>query len=127
MIMNELQKSPKINNISWGQVEIEGKPKIYKDVKLYPGGCRAWDWRETGTDHKPGIQPADVEELIEKGSRIIVLSTGVYGRLRVSTDTLALIEDRGVKVEVHRTPEAVKRYNHLTEVENVGALIHSTC
>ena len=29
-------------------------------AKLYPGGARAWDWRETGTRHRPGIQPADI-------------------------------------------------------------------
>ncbi|MFU8773682.1 MAG: Mth938-like domain-containing protein, partial [Anaerolineales bacterium] len=99
----------------------------FKDVKLYPGGCREWDWRETGTDHKPGIQPADVEELLEKGSQIIVLSRGVYGRLKVAPDTLDYLRDRGIKVEVFKTPQAVKHYNQLSESENVGALIHSTC
>ena len=24
-----------------------------KDFKLWPGGGRAWDWRETGTHHRP--------------------------------------------------------------------------
>jgi hypothetical protein len=125
--MREQQKSPKILKNSWGQIEIEGKSNIFKDVKLYPGGCREWDWRETGTDHKPGIQPADVEELLERGSKIVVLSTGVYGRLKVAPITLELLNDRGIKVEVHRTPKAVDRYNQLSESENVGALIHSTC
>ena len=32
-----------------------------KDFKLYPGGGRKWDWTETGTQHQPGIQPADVK------------------------------------------------------------------
>jgi len=34
-------------------------------AKLFPGGLREWDWRETGTRHVPGIQHADVQELIE--------------------------------------------------------------
>jgi hypothetical protein len=36
-------------------LEIEGHP-TFKDAKLFPGGARAWDWRETGTGHVPGIQ-----------------------------------------------------------------------
>jgi len=40
-----------------------------KDFKLYPGGGREWDWRETNTEHVPGIQHADVQELLENGRR----------------------------------------------------------
>ena len=50
-----------------------------KDAKLYPGGARAWDWRETGTRHDPGIQPTDVAELLDHGAEVVVLSTGVFG------------------------------------------------
>ena len=37
----------------------------FRDAKLFPGGSRKWDWNETGTHHTPGIQPADVKELLE--------------------------------------------------------------
>jgi hypothetical protein len=36
---------------------------VGKDFKLYPGGGRGWDWTETGTEHVPGNQPTDIEEL----------------------------------------------------------------
>ena len=39
--------SPKILSHAWGKLEIEGFGQ-FKDVKLYPGGERLWDWRETG-------------------------------------------------------------------------------
>lgn len=126
-MMSEKSKSPKINKISWGRVEIEGQTDPYKDVKLYPGGSRNWDWGETGTDHKPGIQPADVEELLDKGAQVIILARGVYGRLDVAPGTLDYLQEQGVSVEVHKTPKAVERYNQLAETESVGALIHSTC
>jgi hypothetical protein len=51
-----------------------------KDFKLYPGGGRVWDWRETNTEHVPGIQPADVQELIDNGSKVVVLSRGIQLR-----------------------------------------------
>jgi hypothetical protein len=63
--MNQAElKSPRISHLSWGHVEVEGHPP-FKDIKVFPGGAREWDWRETGTRHVPGIQPADVQELIE--------------------------------------------------------------
>ena len=58
--------SPQITHVSWGRMEVEGVG-TGKDFKLYPGGGREWDWRETGTQHVPGIQPADVQELLDHG------------------------------------------------------------
>ena len=78
--MNETQASPRIAHLSWGRMET-GDGRSFKDAKLYPGGARAWDWRETGTHHVPGIQPADVEELLEKGATTVVLSKGIWERL----------------------------------------------
>ena len=75
-------QSPRINHFSWGQIEIEGQPSFLKDAKLFPDGAREWDWRETGTRHVPGIQPADVEELLENGAEVVVLSRGVYNDCR---------------------------------------------
>jgi len=79
-------------------MEVEGHPP-FKDAKVFPGGAREWDWRETGTRHVPGIQPTDVQELIE----------------------------HGIKVEVLQTEAAVERFNELRESVPVGGLFHSTC
>jgi hypothetical protein len=54
--------SPKIVSISWGRMEVGGL-EPGKDFKLFPGGGREWDWSETGTRHRPGIQPEDVDLL----------------------------------------------------------------
>lgn len=125
----ELQKrrSPRVVNLAWGRVEVKGCEAPYKDAKLFPGGSREWDWNETGTSHQPGIQPADVEELLDHGARVVVLGRGMYGRLGVCPETLDLLEERGVEVRVHQSEEAVRLYNELAEKEAVGALIHSTC
>ncbi len=72
--------SPRIQSLSWGVMVVEGLERG-KDFKLWPGGGRAWDWAETGTRHSPGIQPADVTELIEHGAREVVLSRGMLLRL----------------------------------------------
>jgi hypothetical protein len=98
-----------------------------KDFKLYPGGGRGWDWSETGTRHEPGIQPADVAELIEHGATTVVLSRGMEMRLQVDPATLAMLAERGVEVHVAETRAAVERYNERAEHTPVGGLFHSTC
>jgi hypothetical protein len=119
--------SPRISRIAWGEMEIEGLGSG-KDWKLWPGGGRQWDWNETGTHHDPGIQPADVEELLHHGSEVVVLSRGQELRLQTRPDTLDLLRERGVTVHVEETKAAVKRYNDLAEQgEAVGGLFHSTC
>ena len=98
-----------------------------KDFKLYPGGGRPWDWNETGTRHVPGIQPADVQELLEKGSAVVVLSRGMDLVLQTCPETLDLLRARGVEVYVEETRAAVQLYNRLADTRPVGGLFHSTC
>jgi hypothetical protein len=125
--MKRETRSPRVTHLSWGRMEIEGEDGRFKDAKLFPGGARSWDWNETGTSHEPGIQPADVEELLERGATAVVLSKGFHERLGVTPETLRTLEDRGVVAHVRQTGEAISLYNELRETEKVGALIHSTC
>lgn len=124
--------SPRITHVSWGRLEIENdsgtEAQSFKDAKLYPGGARAWDWNETGTSHTPGIQPADVDELLEHGASVVVLSRGMNKRLQVKPETLDMLDDAGVETHVLETEQAVERYNELqAEEAAVGGLFHSTC
>jgi len=84
------QGSPRISALSWGRVEVDSLG-VFKDVKTYPGGAREWDWNETGTRHSPGIQPADVQELLSRGASVVVLGVGMLGRLKVQRETLEML------------------------------------
>jgi hypothetical protein len=117
--------SPRISHLSWGHIEVEGHPP-FKDAKIFPGGAREWDWRQTGTRHVPGIQPADVRELIEHGARAVVLSKGIWQRPSLSRNLGALAKN-DIHVEVLQTEDAVERFNVLRESVPVGGLFHSTC
>ncbi|CAG6008442.1 unnamed protein product [Menidia menidia] len=48
--LGSVMASPEIASVSWGHMLVKGCPSSYKDCKVWPGGSRAWDWRETGTD-----------------------------------------------------------------------------
>jgi hypothetical protein len=119
-------RSPWILRLSWGRLEVQGLG-TFKDAKLYPGGGREWDWRETGTRHVPGIQPADVAELLDHGAEVVVLSKGVLERLQVCPETLSLLERKGLPAHVLPTEAAVRLYNELAATQKVGGLFHSTC
>ena len=121
-----MSSSPALTHLEWGQLVVEGHG-TFKDAKLWPGGARAWDWGETGTRHQPGIQPADVVELLDEGAEVVVLSRGMHERLQTCPETLAFLAERGVEVHVLPTEEAVATYESLRTTRRVGALIHSTC
>jgi hypothetical protein len=120
------KRPPRITYISWGRMDVEGLG-TGRDFKLYPGGGRAWDWTETDTHHVPGIQPADVEELLDHGSKIVILTRGMQLALQTCPETLQMLRDRGVRYYVEEAQVAVELYNRLAQTEAVGGLFHSTC
>lgn len=119
-----------ITSLSWGNMEvsIDGEKRVFKDCKVWPGGAREWRWGETGTHHTPGIQPADIEEILEKDVDEIVLGRGQLGRLGVSSETEVILRNRGVACHIEKTRKAIAMFNKLTkEGKRVGGVFHSTC
>jgi hypothetical protein len=125
--MKSSNRSPRIREVSWGRLEVEGKAESYKDAKLFPGGSSEWNWRETGTAHNPGIQIADVQELLDHGSKVVVLSRGMAECLHVARETLDFLKERQIPVHVLPTQHAAALYNKLAQTEAVGGLFHTTC
>jgi hypothetical protein len=123
--MDQTTYSPRITHLSWGRLETEDG--AFKDARLFPGGAEEWDWNETGTNHEPGIQTADVELLLERGATVLVLSRGFHERLRIAPETRRMLEEKNIPVHIAQTEEAADLYDKLRETERVGALIHSTC
>jgi hypothetical protein len=119
-------RAPRISRLAWGHIEVDDRPFRY--AKVFPGGAREWDWRETGPRHVPGAQPADVQEPIDQGAKTVILSArGVWRRLKVRPETLDLLAKNGIAVEVLQTEDAVKRFNELREDVPASGLFHSTC
>lgn len=118
--------SPRITSLKWGRVSTEAGD--FRDAKLWPGGGRNWDWNETGTHHRPGVQVDDISELLDRGAEFIVIGRGQHLRLQVTEEALDEIGSAGAISELMESSEAVARYNELVgKGRAVGALIHSTC
>jgi hypothetical protein len=125
--MHSADRSPHIKHVSWGRLEVEGNADPYKDAKLFPGGSCEWNWRDTGTNHRPGIQAADVQELLDHGAKVVVLSRGMAECLQVPHETLEFLKQHQIAVHVLPTQHAVALYNKLAQTDPVGGLFHTTC
>ncbi|NXM54928.1 AAMDC protein, partial [Illadopsis cleaveri] len=153
--------SPEIASLSWGQMKVKGCSTTYKDCKVWPGGSRTWDWRETGTnvsllfttlhlkqDSQNGpenslqvpartvsclflsssVQPADLEEVVKKGVKTMVIGRGMSEALQVPASTVEYLKKNGIEVLVLQTEKAVAEYNALAaQGVKVGGVFHSTC
>nr|VZI47178.1 unnamed protein product [Spirometra erinaceieuropaei] len=132
------QVSPKILKMSWGSIEVEkmtedgkvvpGESLKYRDLKIWPGGSRNWDWNEFGTSHFQGITAGDVAELREKQVDTIILSRGQFGFLAVPQTLVDELQKAGYTVVVERSSQAMATYNTLVDQgKAVAGLIHTTC
>jgi hypothetical protein len=119
-----------ITDLAWGRMEVTlgGQVFHFRDCKVWPGGAVGWDWKETGTEHQPGVQPADIAEILEKGVEVLVVGIGVYSRLGVSPQTEQVLRMRAVELHELETKQAVALYNELVgQGRRVGGIFHSTC
>ena len=127
--MNKHQTSH-ITHISWSRMEVAINDQIltFKDCKVWPGGAKEWDWSLTGTHHRPGIQPADIEEILAQGVEVMVLSRGIELMLHTSPQTEQWLRSKGIDYHIEETKQAAALFNQLTQQgRRVGGLFHSTC
>ena len=119
-----------ITRLSWGHMEVTtgGMMFKFKDCKVWPGGAKAWDWNVTGTHHQPGIQPADIEEILAHGVEVMVLSRGTELMLHTGPETEQLLRSGGIEYHIEETQRAADLYNELMrQGTKVGGIFHSTC
>ncbi|MBI5154580.1 hypothetical protein HZA57_05030 [Candidatus Poribacteria bacterium] len=105
--------STRITHISWGKVAVAtgGQTLAFRDCKVWPGGAVEWDWNLTGTHHRPGIQPADIAEILSQEVECIVLSRGMDLVLHICPETEALLQERGIEYRIEETRAAVALFN----------------
>jgi len=119
-----------ITHLSWGHMEvtINGHSYRFKDCKVWPGQAKQWDWNLTGTRHRPGIQPSDIEEILQHNLEVMILSRGMECMLQTCPETEHLLRSRGLEYHIAETQQAVDLFNTLArQGKEVGGVFHSTC
>jgi hypothetical protein len=115
-----------ITTFRWGVI-VDATGRTFKDARLSPGSVEEWDWGRTGTRHSPGIQIADLDDLLTSKPDVVILSRGVDLVLQVPQATIDHARAHAKTVLVLQSEEAVAEYNRRIAHERVVALIHSTC
>jgi len=124
---------PKIVNLQWGRISVEVNVALmsYKDCRIWPMGSDEWDWKKTGTQHIPGIQFADFEDLLKAypQTEMIIFSKGMHNQLQVHPETLNRLQTFYPWIQVFQlnTREAVDLYNNMRTTKKIIGLFHSTC
>lgn len=82
----------------------------------------------TATRHRPGIQPADIDDILAHNVDVMLLSRGMECMLHTCADTEYLLRSRDIAYHIAETQQAVDLFNTLTrQGKKVGGVFHSTC
>ena len=115
---------PEIQSHQFGRMTISGR-SFTSDLIILPTGKILDQWfRQSG--HY--LIYDDLKTLIQTRPDIIVIGTGVSGRMKIDPDLLSVLKERNIDVICHETKEAVNVYNNKIQTDtNLGAGFHLTC
>ncbi|ASJ01884.1 hypothetical protein A3L09_00720 [Thermococcus profundus] len=111
----------------FGRIVVDGR-EYEHDIVIYPSGKVERRKKEIskgkhGTSHK--IDPEELREYVTEDFDVLIVGTGMYGRLSLLPESKKLVEGKEV-VELP-TGEAVKLFNELQGRKKVLGIFHVTC
>ena len=112
-----------IEKNEFGAIQIDGR-RYTTDIIIYPDG-RVSDnwWRKHG--HR--LTLADLEGLIAAKPEMIVIGSGVYGRMLPETGLEKALRKRGIELVMDITGNAITHFNNLQSSHRIGGGFHLTC
>jgi len=112
-----------IDSYRFGCIVVDGTA-YRRDLIVLPSGVVPDWWRQEG--HL--LQLEDLAPLLPRLPRILVIGTGMFGRLKVAPSVLELLATAGSTPIIERTGIAWQRFNDcLTREEVVAGAFHLTC
>jgi hypothetical protein len=112
-----------ISNYSFGRVTINGRSYCSDLLITCRGGRDQWRRR---TGHSLCVE--DLHEILQESPDILVVGTGLHGRMQIPQATELELSSRGIEIRCLRTTEAVAEFNRLQQRDaSVAAALHLTC
>ncbi len=111
-----------IGAYEFGWIVVDGK-EYTSDIIIAPGKVHDSWWRKEG--HSLCIE--DIESALKEEPDIVIVGTGVDGRMKVPDATRKYIESKGADLIVERTKKACELYNQVSKNVRVVAALHLTC
>jgi hypothetical protein len=99
-----------IEEYKFGIITVDGK-NYKEDIWLdWEGGISDWQRQNHGS-----VSVNDVTSAVKINPEVMVIGTGRDGSLEVSEEVQELITQKGIRLIVDRTEEAVRTFNILKE------------
>jgi hypothetical protein len=111
-----------INSYDFGRIVIDGTA-FTTDLIILPDRVMDNWWRRDG--HV--LHVADIELIVKEKPEVLIVGTGKYGVMKVSTQTREYIESKGIELIVEQTEQACEIYNKISQDKKVVAALHLTC
>ena len=113
----------RIEYYDFGEIVVDGRT-YYRDLIISLKRIISNWWRKEG--HKLFLD--DLKEVLNEDFEFLVIGTGYYGYMVVMEEVIKYMEERGIKIIVKPTRDAVKEYNNLvTKGTKVVGAFHLTC
>jgi len=114
-----------IDEYHFGSIKILGETYNY-DVELrWTGEILKW-WRRES--HVVDID--DVKRAVGQNPKVVIIGTGSLGLVNVTQECQEYIAEKGIRLIIDKTEEAVKSFNKISEKSNeikIIGLFHLTC
>jgi len=112
-----------IDEFQFGSITVNGQ-KYDFDVEIRAKGeVLRWSREKS---HVFNLK--DVERVTAENPEIIILGIGVYGLAQVSGEVQEFFENKGIKLIIEKTDQAVRFFNNLIkEKKKVIGFFHLTC
>jgi len=111
-----------IDSYDFGRIVVDGKAYT-GDVIIFPDRVKDKWWRKEG--HALHIE--DIESVLKAKPEVLIVGTGKYGILKVSSQTREYIESKGITMIVEPTDKACEVYNKISKAKRAIAALHLTC
>jgi hypothetical protein len=116
-----------IDKTKFGSIQIEGITYNHDVIIRLDGAVKKRKKKLSkaiyGTSHKVSLDEA--QYVYEKGAERLIIGCGQYGALHLSNEAELFFQEKGIKVEISLTPEAIQLWNN-TKGKAIG-LFHVTC
>ena len=111
-----------IEAYNFGRIVIDGRA-YHQDVLILPEQVKDDWWRQQS--HL--LQLQDVQEALAAGIEVLVVGTGMPGRMRVDKALEDHLRQQHIELVVLPTREACTHFNQLAGSRKAAAALHLTC
>jgi hypothetical protein len=112
-----------VEGYRFGKIVIDGQ-EYNRDLLILSEGVKDGWWRAEGHS----LSMADLEEVLADAPRILIVGTGFFGLIQVSTNVREALAAHGIETHILPTRHAWSLYNRLAASERqVAAAFHLAC